>query len=130
MARRRYLLATEQHRRDIHSTLAHYYLGTWSRGLRKPFRYSTKQLRCVSGTGKSRGRPRKLDDEADRLVIAKFHYTGPTGPDQTRPDRTRVSDKVRGLCLVGSSRAGEVEFSYQPPPLPPPSKSPRQTCTR
>ena len=31
----------------------------------------------------------------------------PTGPDQTR-----VSDKVRGLCLVGSGRARVVEFSY------------------
>ena len=68
VARRRYLSATEQHRRSIHSTLAHYYLGTWSRGRRKPFRYSKKQLRCVSGTGKSRGKPRKLEDDADRLV--------------------------------------------------------------
>ena len=40
-------------------------------------------------------------------VIAKFHYTGPT-----RPDQTRVSDKVRGLCPVGSGRARVVEFSY------------------
>ena len=31
---------------------------------------------------------------------------GPTGPDQTR-----VFDKVRGLCLVGSGRARVVEFS-------------------
>jgi len=50
---------------------------------------------------------------------AKFHYTGPTGPDRTRTDffarrgpQTRVSDKVRGLCLVGSGRARVVEFSY------------------
>jgi len=27
-------------------------------------------------------------------IIAKFHYTDPTGEDRTRPD------KVRGLCLV------------------------------
>ena len=61
-------------------------------------------------------------------VKAKFHYTGPTGPDRTRADphgpaRTngvtrrsgsaRVSDKVRGLCLVGSGRARVVEFSYK-----------------
>jgi len=67
------------------------------------------------------------------LVKAKFHHTGPTGPDRTRTDprglfretraadpglrlsprgSTRVSDKVRGLCLVGSGRAGVVEFSY------------------
>jgi len=69
VARRRYLGATEQHRRDIHATLAHYYLGTWSRGRHKPFCYSKKQLRCVSGTGKSKGKPRKLEDEADRLVF-------------------------------------------------------------
>jgi len=68
VARRRYLGATEQHRREIHSTLAHYYLGTWSRGRRKPFRYSSKQIRCLSGTGKSKGKTRKLEDEADRLV--------------------------------------------------------------
>ena len=52
-------------------------------------------------------------------VKAKFHYTGPTGPDRTRTDffarpgpQTRVSDKVRGLCLVGSGRARVVELSY------------------
>ena len=50
---------------------------------------------------------------------AKFHYTDPTRPDRTRADffarpgpQTRVSDKVRGLCLVGSGRARVVEFSY------------------
>jgi len=36
----------------------------------------------------------------------------PTGPDRTGPDQTRVSDKVRGLCLVGAGRARLVEFSY------------------
>jgi len=45
-------------------------------------------------------------------VIDKLHYTGPTGPNRTGPDQTRVSDKVRGLCLVGSGRARLVEFSY------------------
>jgi len=54
-------------------------------------------------------------------VLAKFHWTGPTGPDQTKSadfvgDETRVtagsagsarvSDKVRGLCPVGSGRVG------------------------
>ena len=53
-------------------------------------------------------------------VKSKFHYTGPTAPDRARADRTdffaragpqtRVSDKVRGLCLVGSGRARVVEF--------------------
>jgi len=53
-------------------------------------------------------------------IKAKFHYTGPTGPALTRADffakpgtQTRVSDKVRGLCLVGSGRAPVVEFSYK-----------------
>ena len=62
-------------------------------------------------------------------LIAKFHYTDPTGPARTRTDffarpgpQTQVSDKVRGLCLVGSGRARVVEFSYnqsatEPPPL-------------
>ena len=54
-----------------------------------------------------------------RAVKAKFHDTGPTGPARTRVDffarpgpQTRVSDKARGLCLVGSGRARVVEFSY------------------
>ena len=74
VARHRYLGATENHRRDIHATLAHYYLGTWSRGRRKPFRYSKKQLRCVSATGR-KGKQRKLEDEADRLVTAASMFT-------------------------------------------------------
>jgi len=64
-----------------------------------------------------------MDCALDQL-IAKFHYTGPTGPDWTGPDQTktgyptksagsaRVADKVRGLCPVGSGRARVVEFSY------------------
>jgi len=51
-------------------------------------------------------------------VKAKFHYTGQTRPDRTHADffsrpgpQTRVSEKVRGLCLVGSGRARVVEFS-------------------
>jgi len=43
---------------------------------------------------------------ASWTVITKFHYTGSTGPDQTR-----VSNKVRGLCLlVRSGRARVVEL--------------------
>jgi len=37
----------------------------------------------------------------------------PTGLVRVGPDQTRVSDKVRGLCLVGFGRAGVVEFSYK-----------------
>jgi len=45
------------------------------------------------------------------VVIAKFPYTDPTGPDRTVPDN------VRGLCLVGSGPVGSGrvrvgEFSY------------------
>ena len=50
-----------------------------------------------------------------RQIKAKFHYTGPTGPARTRArpgPQTRVSDKIRGLCPVGSGRARVVEFSY------------------
>ena len=58
---------------------------------------------------------------------AKFHYTGPTGPDRTRTDphglcrrpartqlsfaETRAAKKVRAGS-VGSGRARVVEFSY------------------
>jgi len=53
------------------------------------------------------------------LLIAKFHYTGPTGPARTRTTRiseklrwsVRVSDKVRA-GPVGSGRARVVEFSF------------------
>ena len=53
------------------------------------------------------------------LLIAKFHYTGPTGPDQTKSAdfvgdpglRPGSREKVRaGQC--GSGRARVVEFSY------------------
>jgi len=56
-------------------------------------------------------------------VIAKFHYTGPTGPDPTRadqhgPERPKSPRNSVGLCgsrtksvRVGSGRARVVEFS-------------------
>jgi len=31
------------------------------------------------------------------LFIAKFHYTGPTGPDRTGPDQTKSADFVGDL---------------------------------
>jgi len=49
-------------------------------------------------------------------VIAKFHYTGPIGPDQTKSadfvGDPRGPNGPSGLCLVGSGRARLVEFSY------------------
>jgi len=45
-------------------------------------------------------------------VIAKFHYTGPTGPDRTGPDETKSADFVGDPHLVGSGRVRVVEFSY------------------
>jgi len=59
-----------------------------------------------------------------RLIIAKFHYTGPTGPARNRTDphglcrrpartqRSFAAKKVRaGPC--GSGRVRVVEFSYK-----------------
>ena len=62
--------------------------------------------RCDSNLG-------TLSPQSDALK-AKFHYTGPdrTRADPHGPAQTRVSDKVRVLCLVGSGRARVVEFSY------------------
>jgi len=66
--------------------------------------------------------PRAGPSAADKTcsLKAKFHYTGPTGTTRTLADffarpgpQTRVSDRVRGLCLVGSGRARVVEFSYK-----------------
>jgi len=47
---------------------------------------------------------RKQHFRIDGSVIAKFHYTGPTGPDRTHTDflATRVSEKLRWV------RAGPV----------------------
>jgi len=52
------------------------------------------------------------------MIIAKFHYTGPTGPDQTKSAdfvgdpglRPGSREKVRA-GPVGSGRARVVEFS-------------------
>jgi len=51
-------------------------------------------------------------------IIAKFHYTGPTGPARTRtdpndPDRRETPLVRAGLrqCPCGSGRASVVEFS-------------------
>lgn len=74
VARRRYLSVTEDHRRSMHGTLAHYYLGSWAAGKRKPFRYSTRQMRCQSG-GRGGGKPRRIEDEADRMVYASDHFS-------------------------------------------------------
>jgi len=70
------------------------------------------------------------EERGEFLVIAKFHYTGPTGPartlSETRTDQRSFSeirvgsgpcrrtrpDQVHGLCLVGYGRARLVEFSY------------------
>jgi len=43
---------------------------------------------------------------ASSSLLAKCHYTDPTGPHRARPDKTR------GLCPVVSGRARLVEFSY------------------
>jgi len=56
------------------------------------------------------------DNSSWCLVIAKFHYTDPTGPTRTFLRRNsvgsvRVSLKVRA-GPVGSGRARVVEFSY------------------
>ena len=53
------------------------------------------------------------------LVVAKFHYTDPTGPDRTRTDffAARVSEKLRWVRAgfrqspCGSVRVRVVEFS-------------------
>ena len=56
-----------------------------------------------------------LQVAAIRLLIAKFHYTGPTGPARTRKDffAARVSEKLRWVRAGprGSGRARVVEFS-------------------
>ena len=54
-----------------------------------------------------------------RCTVVLLRLNSTTRPDRTRADffarpgpQTRVSDEVRGLCLVGSRRARVVEFSY------------------
>ena len=41
---------------------------------------------------------------ADTSIIAKFHYTDPTGPDRTGPDQTK-SAHVFGYELNSTTRA-------------------------
>ena len=56
-----------------------------------------------------------VDHAAKRLLIAKFHYTGPTGPARTRTDRhglCRRPARTNGVSRrSGSGRARLVEFS-------------------
>jgi len=73
-ARERYL-SNDTHRSYIYATLAHYYLGTWGQGKKKAFKYSFKQLQCLSQE------TRKLK-EADRKVPDQpLHF----GVDTLRP---------------------------------------------
>jgi len=60
VARSRYL-AEVGHRLYIHTSLAHYFLGTWGGGKCKPFRYSAMQMALMSIDGKE-------NDVADRKV--------------------------------------------------------------
>jgi len=45
-------------------------------------------------------------------LIAKFHYTGPTGPDRTRTDFFAAKLRWVRAGPVASGRARVVEFSY------------------
>ena len=47
VARRRYL-SSDAKRHHVHSLLAHYFLGSWGGGRKKPFQYSRKQLLYMS----------------------------------------------------------------------------------
>lgn len=47
VARKRYL-SDEKHRTYIHNILAHYFLGTWGGGAKKPFKYSQKQINFLN----------------------------------------------------------------------------------
>jgi len=60
VARDRYL-AKIGHRFYIHTSLAHYFLGTWGSGKCKPFTYSATQLELMGIRGKE-------NDAADRKV--------------------------------------------------------------
>jgi len=60
VARERYL-ADIAHRIYIHTSLAHYFLGTWGGGKRKPFTYSATQLTLMDIHGNEK-------DAADRKV--------------------------------------------------------------
>ena len=66
--------------------------------------------------------------QRDDTVIAKFHYTGPTGPDRTRtdPNDPDLRETLLGPCgsptksvrvragPVGSGGARVVEFGLYP----------------
>jgi len=68
VARGRYLSSDAQ-RRHVHSTLAHYFLGSWSGGRRKPFQYSRKQLLYMSL------KKNRQPSERYRLVLVAYCRT-------------------------------------------------------
>lgn len=76
VARERYL-ANVAHRIYIHTSLAHYFLGTWGGGKCKPFTYSQTQVALMSTR-------RKENDLADRKVpLQPLSY----GPDPHSPGK-------------------------------------------
>jgi NACHT domain- and WD repeat-containing protein len=76
VARERYL-ADMGHKIYIHTSLAHYFLGTWGGGQSKPFKYSPTQIALMSTR-------RKETDLADRKVpVQPLSY----GPDPHVPGK-------------------------------------------
>jgi len=76
VARERYL-SDIAHRVYIHTSLAHYFLGTWGGGKCKPFRYSPMQMALMSVR-------RNENEVADRKVpFQPLSY----GPDPHMPDK-------------------------------------------
>lgn len=76
VARRRYL-TVESQRVRIHSMLAHYFIGTWGGGRRKPFKYSRKQLMYMSQKRNPQRRRTFEDESADRMVPKQPLQFGP-----------------------------------------------------
>ena len=91
VARRRYLSSDTQ-RRHVHSTLAHYFLGSWGGGRKKPFQYSRKQLLYMSLKKSKQPSLRLLLCCLlfSKLVFAYIHLYSPSNGNMKEKKQTYV----------------------------------------
>ncbi len=108
VARERYL-ENVGHKLYIHSSIAHYFLGTWGGGHKKPFRYSVMQMELL-------GRD-KRESLADRKVPPQplIFHRDPNNPEKVSYNLRKLSELPYHLLVSKriSDLKTEVLFNYE-----------------